>query len=278
MEKNEILKQKVCVITGGGSGMGMAAAKCMPKDRKFILAGRTVKKLEGAVKELRNAGYEAYAFSCDVSDRTSVRTLAEYADSLGEIKNVIHAAGLSPTMAKPEQLLRVNALGTVFVNQEFSKKMKKGSVIVDIASNSAYVLPSFLISEKTYKLAEVDETIFLKKCLKKSRLIKTDYKRSGFAYALSKNFVVWYAKKSAFSLGEKGIRVVSLSPGLIDTDMGELEAKEGGDMLRYGAIKRMGQVAELGYAIATLADERNGYMAGVDVLCDGGCTTGRRFI
>ena len=49
--------------------------------------------------------------------------------------------------------------------------------------------------------------------------------------------------------------------------------KEGGDMLKYGAEHRMGTPEELGYAIATVADERNGYLAGVDILVDGGCTT-----
>jgi NAD(P)-dependent dehydrogenase (short-subunit alcohol dehydrogenase family) len=93
----------------------------------------------------------------------------------------------------------------------------------------------------------------------------------------TKNFVVWYAKKCAKEYGAKGIRVCSLSPGLIATDMGKLEEKEGGSMLRYGAEKRMGTTEELGYAIATVADERNGYLAGVDILCDGGCTTLKKF-
>lgn len=271
-------EKKVCVITGGGSGMGLSAAGYMPKDRVIVLSGRTVKKLENAVNKLKDAGYDAYPYPCDISDRGSVKRLAEYAASCGEIKNVIHAAGLSPAMAGPEQLLRVNALGTVYVNREFSERMKDGSVIVDIASNSAYAIPAFLISEKTYRLAETDEDLFLKKCLRKSSLARTDYKKAGFAYALSKNFDVWYAKKSALELGAKGIRVVSLSPGLIDTDMGALEAEEGSEMLRYGAVKRMGKAEELGYAIATAADERNGYLAGVDILCDGGCTTGKKFL
>lgn len=162
--------KNVCVITGGGSGMGLAAAKYMPKDKCIVLSGRTAKKLEKAVAELEALGYEAHAHTCDTSDRLSVRSLADYAASLGEVKNVINAAGLSPAMAKPEQLLRVNALGTVYVNQEFSQRMKPGSVIVDVSSNSAYVLPRFLISQKTYALAETDEALFLKKLLKKSSL------------------------------------------------------------------------------------------------------------
>ena len=88
--------KSVCVITGGGSGMGLAAAKFMPKEKVIIISGRTVAKLENAVNELKMLGYEAYAFACDTSDRESVRKLAEYAASLGEIKNVINAAGISP--------------------------------------------------------------------------------------------------------------------------------------------------------------------------------------
>ena len=47
-------------------------------------------------------------------------------------------------------------------------------------------------------------------------------------------------------------------------------------MLKFGAEKRMGTPEELGFAIATAADERNGYLAGVDILCDGGCTYGKK--
>ena len=268
--------KNVCVITGGGSGMGLAAAKCMPKEKCIVLSGRTVKKLENAVLELEALGYEAYAHACDTSDRGSVRMLADYAVSLGEVRNVINAAGMSPAMADPEHLLRVNALGTVYVNQEFSACMHPGSVIVDVSSNSAYVLPKFLISKKIYRLAETDEAQFIRKLLKRSSLPKGEYQRAGFAYAMSKNFVVWYAAKCAFDYGKKGIRVVSLSPGLIATDMGNLEAKEGGELIRYAAEERMGTPEELGFALAMAADERNGYLAGVDILCDGGSTNGKK--
>lgn len=265
---------KVCVITGGGSGMGLEAAKYLPKDRIILLSGRTETKLRKAVAELAALGFEAYEKTCDTSDRESVRALVAYAVSLGKVCTVINCAGLSPAMADPDTIVRVNALGTVYVNEEFSKVMKKGSAIVDVASNSAYVLPKFLINKKLYALADRDEAKFVKKMVKKARLAKGDYQRSGFAYALSKNFVVWYAKKCAFAYGPKGIRVVSLSPGLIATDMGNLEAKDGGMLIGFSAEERMGKPEELGYALATVADERNGYLAGVDILCDGGSTNG----
>jgi NAD(P)-dependent dehydrogenase (short-subunit alcohol dehydrogenase family) len=267
----------VCVITGGGSGMGLEAAKFMPKDKIVVISGRTMSKLEGAVEELRALGIEAYAKVCDTSSRESVKELVEFALSLGEIKNVINSAGVSPAMkGTPEGILRINALGTVYVNQEFSKVMKPGSVIVDVSSNSAYILPSFIIPKKVYPLAETDEDKFLAKLVKKSHMAKGEYQIKGFAYSLSKNFVVWYAKKCAFEYGKAGIRVVSLSPGLIATDMGNLEKEDGGMLIPYSAEERMGKPEELGFALATVADERNGYLAGVDVLCDGGSTNGMK--
>ena len=267
----------VCVITGGGSGMGLEAAKFMPKDKIIVISGRTMSKLEGAVEQLKALGYDAHAKTCDTSDRESVKELVAFATSLGEVKNVINSAGVSPAMkGTPEGILRINALGTVYINQEFSKVMNPGSVIVDVSSNSAYILPSFIIPKKAYALAETDEAKFLKKLVKRSGMAKGEYQQKGFAYSLSKNFVVWYAKKCAFEYGLKGIRVVSLSPGLIATDMGNLEKEDGGMLIPFSAEERMGKPEELGYALATVADERNGYLAGVDVLCDGGSTNGMK--
>ena len=66
---------KVCVVTGGGSGMGLSAAKFMPKDRIIVVSGRTESKLTKAVEQLREAGFEAYAKACDTSKRDSVKAI-----------------------------------------------------------------------------------------------------------------------------------------------------------------------------------------------------------
>ena len=95
------IKNDVCVITGGGSGMGLEAAKLIGKTQKIVLAGRTVSKLELAKQELEELGVKVSVFGCDVSDRESVERLAEFAAGIGTIRSVIHAAGLSPHMGKP---------------------------------------------------------------------------------------------------------------------------------------------------------------------------------
>ena len=117
--------------------MGLEAAKFMAKDKIIVISGRPLSKLENAINELKALGFNAYAKTCDTSSRESVKELVEFCLSLGKIKNVINSAGVSPAMkGTPEGILKINALGTVYVNQEFSKVMNPGSVIVDGGSTN----------------------------------------------------------------------------------------------------------------------------------------------
>ena len=122
----------VCVITGGGSGVGLEAAKHMPAETILVIAGRTLDKLEKAKAILEQDGHDVHLVTCDVSSRKEVHELCLAAKELGTIKTVIHAAGLSPTMADPDSIIRVNALGTKNVNMEFCKYMDEGGTIVDV--------------------------------------------------------------------------------------------------------------------------------------------------
>ena len=271
----------VCVITGGGSGMGLETARNIDKSVILVLTGRTLQKLENAKAILEAEGHEVHLTTCDVSSRRDVHELCVLAAGLGTIKTVIHAAGLSPTMADPEKIVRVNAVGTKNVNMEFYKYMNDGGVIVDIASSSAYEAPAALVKHQIYEEAEYKEDDFVRHMTGEANLIPGDaYNKSGFAYTLSKNFVVWYAQKCAHQYGKKGIRVVSVSPGLIETDMGAQEVEKSEfarQMIDRTCLHRMGRPEELGFAIATIADERNGYLSGIDVLIDGGALTGKKF-
>ena len=269
----------VCVITGGGSGMGLETARNISKSTILVLTGRTVEKLEKAKAILEAEGHEVHLIAGDVSIRKDVHEFCLLAAGLGTIKTVIHCAGLSPTMADPEKIIRVNAVGTKNVNMEFYKYMNDGGVIVDVASSSAYQAPKLLIKHQIYEKAEYEEDDFIRLLLNEANLVKDEYNRSGIAYVMSKNFVTWYAQKCAHEYATKGIRVVSVSPGLIETGMGtqEAEAKFAQEMIAQTCEHRMGKPEELGFAIAAIADERNGYLSGIDILIDGGASTGKKF-
>ena len=86
--------KNVCVITGGGSGMGLEAAKILGKEQKIILVGRTVSKLENAIAELKALGIDAEAYPGDASDRESVKKLAAYAASQGPERKFLQSMQL----------------------------------------------------------------------------------------------------------------------------------------------------------------------------------------
>ena len=161
--------KKVCVITGGGSGIGFAAAKVMGEQGfHVILAGRTAGKLENAVAELRTAGVEAEAFGCDVSDRESTQALAGTAAERGKVKVVIHAAGMSPHMGDARKIMEANALGTINVNDAFYGVMHDGGCIIDTSSMSAYLTPQFIMPKHSYRFSRIDRDKFMKKMMRLS--------------------------------------------------------------------------------------------------------------
>ena len=265
---------KVNVVTGGGSGIGKAVAAMLPKDETVVITGRGQKKLDQAAEALNADGCHVLTMSCDTSVRADVQKLAEYAASLGTVDKVIHCAGVSGSMGKRETIIRINALGTVFVNQEFYKVMQ-GGCIVDIASDSGYMLPKLLLPGKgVYRLAITDEEAFVAKMTKKAKLGKEEIS-SQIAYMISKNFVRWYAGQCAFKyMATKGIRVLSVSPGFVKTPMTDAEQGEATEtMLSYSGWKRGAEPEELAYVITALANERARYLIGADVLCDGGAVT-----
>lgn len=268
MIQNETGK-KVCVITGGGSGMGLETAKIMGKTHYVIICGRTVQKLEKAVQELQEEGIACEAFPCDVSDIQSVRRLAVHALSKGCVQAVIHAAGMSPHMGSAEQIMATNTLGTVYMNSEFSKVMEAGSCILDVSSMSAYLTPKIVMPRKLYRYALEDAEIFSRKINHRLKMLPKSV-RPGVAYGVSKDFVIWYSKKTALLYGEKGIRVVCVSPGNFETPMGKLEGEEADKFTKYSALKRFGRPEEIAFLFASIVDERNSYLTGLDIICDGG--------
>lgn len=273
-ERNKSGK-KVCVITGGGSGMGLSAARLMGETHYVIICGRTVQKLESAIADLQARGVECEAFPCDVSSRMSVKELARHAAELGEVQAVIHSAGMSPHMGDAEKIMQVNAMGTININEEFCEIMHEGGCILDVSSMSAYMAPEAILPTGAYKYAVSDKDAFYKKMMARVNLFPKKL-RSSMAYVTSKNFVVWYAKKCANLYGSKGIRVLSVSPGNFNTPMGEAEKDEAVAYLKYAAIKRLGDPDEIAYLFKVCVDERNSYLTGEDILCDGGIVSGKK--
>lgn len=259
----------VCVVTGGGSGMGLEVAKLLGKNHKIILVGRTVTKLEHAIQELSALGMDAQAYPADASDRESVRKLAQYATKQGNVKILIHAAGISPHMADALKIFHINAIGTIYMDEAFMEIMDKGSCILNVSSMSAYMLPSEQAPRQIYRLALNDVTAFQSAMQQVIQSVPQE-QQAGMAYTISKNFVVWYTSKLALPCGEKGIRIVSISPGTFKTPMGEVEGEQAASFALQGALKRLGDPEEIAKMMAFMVSDDCSYLTGVDILYDGG--------
>jgi NAD(P)-dependent dehydrogenase (short-subunit alcohol dehydrogenase family) len=261
--------REVTVITGGGGGMGLAAAKIVGRDRIVVISDISQDRLDAAVKELEQLDMECKAVTCDVSDRKSVAELVATSSALGPVASIIHTAGISPSMGAPDRIMRINAIGTVNVNEGFLRIAGEGFVLVNVASQAAYMLPGILVPTKRFEYAAQNEDTFMAKMMSACNLAPKKL-RTDMAYCLSKSFVVWYCASQAATFGRRGARIVSVSPGPIDTEMGRLEEQSGAAMARYAALKRFGTAEEVAELLAFCASEKAGYLTGVDILCDGG--------
>lgn len=258
----------VCIITGGGSGMGFEAAKILGEKYSILITGRTPSKLEHAVAELKRLGIKADFFSCDVSNRNSVRKLREFAEQIGTIKVLIHSAGVSPHMADYETIFQINAMGTIYVDEEFLSVMDDGCIL-NVASMSAYMVPASMLPINIYPEALADPAHFMAEFQKYIAKIPAE-KKTGMAYTVSKNFVIWYTAAVAISAGEKGVRVISISPGMFKTPMQDQESEESLCYALEGPLKRLGEPEEIAKMMAFMVSEECSYLCGTDILYDGG--------
>lgn len=265
----------ICVVTGGGSGMGLETAKIIGKTQKIILVGRTVSKLDHAIAELKALGIDAQAFPCDIGDRESVKKLVTYSAELGNVKTVVHAAGISPHMADGEKIFTINAVGTINIDEEFANVMKEGSCILNVSSMSAYMLPETSIPKQVYQLSLQDVNAFQSAAKQMINAVAKE-QQTGMAYTISKNFVVWYTSRMAVRYGKKGIRIVSISPGTFKTPMGEVEGEEAASFALRGAMGRLGNPEEIAKMMAFMVSDECSYLCGVDILYDGGAVSALR--
>lgn len=261
--------KNICIVTGGGSGMGLEAAKLIGKEQKIILVGRTVSKLENAIAELTALGIEAEAFPADVSDRASVEALAKHASAQGTIKTIVNAAGVSPNMTDGKKIFTINAVGPINMTEVFAPLMGAGGCILHVSSMSAYMLPSTSIPVPVYELSLQGADAFLAGAERMLESMPAEV-QAGSAYTISKNFVVWYTARMAVKYGKTGLRIVSISPGTFATPMGEIEGENAANFALQGALGRVGQPEEIARMMAFMVSDECSYLSGVDILYDGG--------
>jgi NAD(P)-dependent dehydrogenase (short-subunit alcohol dehydrogenase family) len=258
----------VIVVIGTGL-IGQAIARRVGAGKHIVLADLRQENADTAAKIFNDAGFSVSTTKVDVSSRASVQALVETAKSFGEIFGVIHAAGVSPSQASPETILKVDLYGTALVLEEFGNVIARGGSGIVIASMSGHRLPA-LSAEQNTALATTPVEELLKLQLDKV----TDPLN---AYQISKRGNSLRVMAEAVRWGKRGARVNTISPGIIITPLAndELKGPRGAGyrhMMELCAAGRAGTPDEVGTVGALLMGSDGAFITGSDFLMDGGVT------
>lgn len=262
---------KISVITGGFGGMGSETAKLVGKYSDLVLIDEHQPREEETVRMLNELGIKVKTYIADVADREAMRKIARETAASGEIVNVIHTAGYSPHMVKPDRLIDVNLNGTIIITEEYFKVLGEGSNLINYASMAGHMMPpnqeiNALIDGFTQN-GDYDTMMdAFNKMIEEAASGRGG--PGGYAYTLSKYFVIRYTKANAARFGNKGIRINSLSPGSYLTFMRSFESQSSDRLIGNAPIKRYGTREEIAATAAYICEAT--YLTGTDILADGG--------
>jgi meso-butanediol dehydrogenase/(S,S)-butanediol dehydrogenase/diacetyl reductase len=243
------------LVTGAASGIGEQVAHAMGREGAVVaVADRNAEGAERVAASLRQAGARAHAFVLDVADPAAVASFVEQAGrTLGRLDVLVNAAGVREIVSvldlSPQEwhrVMSINLTGTFLCSQAFARAViargGKGA-IVNLASTLGVVAAP-----------------------------------NRAAYTASKHAVVGLTKEMALELGEKGIRVNAVGPGVIRTAMTESYFADPAYAQRIRnlhAMARWGEPDEIAKAILFLASDDASFCTGSILMADGGWTAGK---
>ncbi len=257
--------------TGGAGGMGRSCAVRMGHaGYAVVLTDLESAPLESVCVELATEGIAATSHPCDVADGESVKKLAAALATGPQLDVVVHTAGLSPTMADWRPIIAVDLVGTANILGAMLPLMAEGGVAVCIASMAGHLAP-----EDPAVAALLADPLAAGLLDALDALPGRPVGNSGAAYAHAKRAVRALVAQGATAWGRRGARIVSVSPGIITTPMGNQEFEQQpamAEMLRIAPLKRLGEPDEIAKVVAFLCSEDASYITGCDIIVDGGVT------
>jgi len=270
--------KNVSVISGGAGGMGKAVAKELGQYSTIILGDYNQDHLSITKNELNDLGIETYTAFLDVRDRQSVAELAIISSSHGNVINVIHAAGVSPTNTPADQILKINAIGTINMVEAFFPVLSERGILINVSSIAAHMMT--FTDDVTQMISSYAQTDFYDKLLAKTNEMAfggDEFAIAGIAYSLSKFFVLQFTKMNVLRFAKKGCRILSISPGSYLTPMHQslidLQPDLAESQLDLIPFNRWGRPYEFAALVDFLCSSGAGFINGIDILADGGQLT-----
>lgn len=260
--------KKVMVITGAAGGIGRACAKAM-KDYTLVMTDYSQELVNEVTEELVGLGYDAVGHACDITKKEEVERLREFALAQGHYSGLIHTAGVSGSGQDPKKVFTIDLVGTDIITNTFYGAATEGSALILFASIMGHTVP-----------ANPDYDEALRKPQQKNSFEKVAGFVNGDAdmmYNFARRGVHLLCKDNAMRFGEKGARIVSLSPGVIMTPMAIKAAEEYPErmqqMKEMTPLGRNGTPEDIAQVVKFLVGKGAGFITGSDILVDGGIVT-----
>ncbi|OUJ11615.1 SDR family oxidoreductase [Acetobacter sp. DsW_063] len=262
---------EVVVVVGSGS-IGQAIARRVSAGKTVLLADLQPENAESAAKVLGDAGYDARITSVDITSRASVEALVATATCLGDVTGLIQAAGVSPSQAPIEAVLKVDLYGTALLLEEFGKVIAKGGAGVVISSQSGHRMGPLTVDQNRQLATTPVEALLDLPFLQPGEVQDTLH-----AYQLSKRANGLRVQAEAVLWGRRGARINAISPGIVITPLAndELKGPRGGGyrkMIESSIAGRAATPDEIANVAALLMGPDGAFITGSDVLVDGGTT------
>lgn len=254
--------KKVYVIFGGGSGMGFECAKLFGEGI-VVIADINEKTLNEAKVALENLNIEVHTAKCDITNEKEVAEVAAFASSLGELAGVINSAGISASGTNLPLIMKIDLIGTAVIVKEFLPHAKPNTAMICLASMLGYRIPKNDTYDDILRDCFADDFM--------ERILVHLNNDGSQAYAMAKHGVQLLVEEQAVAWGEKGARIISVSPGVIETPMAKESSDEVLEHLRkMTPLKRNGQPEEVARLIAFLCSDAAPFITGCDIKIDGG--------
>ena len=244
------------LVTGGGSGIGQQVCYAMAEEGACVAVGDLdLAHAKVTADKIRSSKGEAYALQLDVADPASVTAFVDAAESmLGRVDVLVNSAGIREIVSvldlsfeEWQRVMNVNLTGTFLASQAFARRLVNQG--------------------RTGRIVNLASTLGLMAAPNRA------------AYTASKHGVVGLTKEMALELGDKGVRVNAVAPGVVRTPLTERYFQDPAYAQAIRDIHALGRWAEpreIANAILFLADEANGFITGAILTVDGGWTIGKK--
>ena len=265
------MKKDVMLVTGAGQ-ISMAIARRFGFGKKIILGDKKIANAEHISRIMNEAGFDVIPFEMNLSSRDSIKAVIARAEEYGPVKYLINGAGVSPSQAPIEAILKVDLYGTAVLLEEVGKVIAEGGAGITISSQSGWRMPA-LTAEQDRALAMTDP----------EDLLKLDFLQPGkirdtlHAYQLAKRCNEKRTMYEAVRWAERGARLNDVAPGIIVTPLA-LDEFNGprGDFYKNMFAKcpagRPGTADEIASIAAFLLSDAACFVSGSTFLADGGAT------